>query len=90
VAFLADISQSIISILYTVLYLLTTLQSNHPGEFLRKIRALCFKIACLAMIFWGVTTIASCVVISKPSLCLKGNRDCNLQIAAIVESGLAV
>ena len=84
------VSQSLLSIIYTVQHLLMALE-NSPGRAhqppINKTRTLLFVIFRLALVFWLVTMIACSVVSSKP--CMKRGLECNLLVMTVVASALA-
>jgi hypothetical protein len=55
-----------------------------------KLHAACFILARMLLVFWFSTFIATSVVLSKPNVCMRGTSDCQLQIADIVCSIIAL
>lgn len=56
----------------------------------KKTHACCVIIARLALVSWLVAIIASAVVVGKPLICVKGSKDCRLQVLDLVASNLAL
>jgi hypothetical protein len=55
-----------------------------------KLHAACFILARMLVVFWFSTFIAAMVTLSKPNICMKGSRDCQLQVADVVSSIVAL
>jgi hypothetical protein len=55
-----------------------------------RIHAACFIVARLVLVFWVITFIAACSVVSRPAACLKGTLSCKLQVADVVTSNVAM
>jgi hypothetical protein len=55
-----------------------------------RIHAACFIVARLVLVFWVITFIAACSVVSRPVVCLKGTLSCKLQVADVVTSNVAM
>ncbi|PQE24194.1 s-adenosylmethionine decarboxylase proenzyme protein [Rutstroemia sp. NJR-2017a BVV2] len=80
------------SVLYLLLHLIAAIK-NTPVGIVRppesRLHAYCFIVARVALVCWLASIIASSVVVSKPNVCRPGTRDCRLQTAGIVISGIA-
>lgn len=91
---IADIHlQSSLSVVYIMLHFVAALK-NEPIGSVRppeiRIHGYCFIAARLALVAWTVALIVSSVVASNPTVCLRGSRDCKLQILDVVSSSLAL
>ncbi|PQE33757.1 S-adenosylmethionine decarboxylase proenzyme protein [Rutstroemia sp. NJR-2017a WRK4] len=80
------------SVLYLLLHLIAAIK-NTPVGIVRppesRLHAYCFIVARVTLVCWLASVIASSVVVSKPNVCRPGTRDCRLQTAGIVISGIA-
>jgi hypothetical protein len=81
------------SFIYVILHAIAAVY-NEPVGVVRPpeltIHAACFVVAKLALVFWIITFIAACTVVSRPTSCPRGPQSCKLQVADVVASNLAV
>ena len=79
--------------MYVVLHFIATLKNEQVGVVrppVVRVHGYCFIAARLALVAWAIALIASSVVVSKQNVCLRGSRDCDLQILDVVGSGFAL
>ncbi|KAH8592824.1 hypothetical protein B0O99DRAFT_689374 [Bisporella sp. PMI_857] len=83
---------SLISIIYIAFHIRAA-DSNEPVGTVRppviRVHAMCFIVARVALLFWLITIVLSCIVVAKPSLCLVGSNTCKLQIGGLVAATFA-
>ena len=84
---------SSVSFLYILLHFLAALSNEavgvvRPPEI--RLHAFCFIVARLAFVAWMIAVIASSITVSNASTCLKGSRDCKLQVLDVVASTVAL
>ncbi|PMD21661.1 hypothetical protein NA56DRAFT_658739 [Hyaloscypha hepaticicola] len=84
---------SFLSITYLIFHAFAATY-NEPVGVVRppelKLHAACFILARMLLPFWFSTFIAAMITLSKPNLCMKGSRDCHLQVADVVSSIMAL
>lgn len=90
---IANESKSFLSMTYLIFHAFAATY-NEPVGVVRppelKLHAACFILARMLLVFWFSTFIAAMVTLSKPNICMKGSRDCQLQVADVVSSIVAL
>jgi hypothetical protein len=78
---------------YVLLHSLAAIR-NHPVGPTRppesKLHASCFIVAKIALVLWIVAIAPSCILVSRPDVCLKGTIDCKLLLLDVVASSSAL